>query len=259
PEAEQDQLEAAAQRQVDERPDHTRPPSAKVSERRRIVALRRAVLAGHGHDRLLTPHELVADPKEDLHRSGHQEVDRPGPIGLVQHHPARWPLLFGGRLGQADSAHCGMPWKNDTRVRAPGPWRRPLPTGCRPTALRIASTVTSAPVAGRRTQGFGRWTPVCHAARRDIDTRLVVPEPGPTLGFPSRSRDPELAAVEDRNSFWEGTAMISKIRRRAGQLTALAVVMSLAATACAPSQQDTGGESSGEVPDTITIGATLPL
>jgi hypothetical protein len=101
--------------------------------------------------------QLVADPKQDLHRSGHQEVDRPGPIGLVQHHPARWPLLFGGRLGQADSAHCGMPWKNDTRVRAPGPWRRPLPTGCRPTALRIASTVTSAPLQaeGPRVSGDG--------------------------------------------------------------------------------------------------------
>ncbi len=53
--------------------------------------------------------------------------------------------------------------------------------------------------------------------------------------------------------------MISKLLRRAGQLVALAVVVSLAATACAPSRQDTGGESSGEVPDTITIGATLPL
>ena len=83
--------------------------------------------------------------------------DTPRPIGLVQHHPARWPLLFGGRLGQADSAHCGMPWKNDTPVRAPGPWRRPLPTGCRPTALRIASTVTSAPLQaeGPRVSGDG--------------------------------------------------------------------------------------------------------
>jgi len=53
--------------------------------------------------------------------------------------------------------------------------------------------------------------------------------------------------------------MTFKIPRRAGQLTALAVVLALAATACAPSQQDTGGGSSAEVPDTITIGATLPL
>ena len=29
PEAERDQLEAAPQRQVDERPDHTRPPAAR--------------------------------------------------------------------------------------------------------------------------------------------------------------------------------------------------------------------------------------
>jgi branched-chain amino acid transport system substrate-binding protein len=53
--------------------------------------------------------------------------------------------------------------------------------------------------------------------------------------------------------------MISRILRRGGQLTALAIVVSMAATACAPSQKDTGGTSSGEVPDTITIGATLPL
>jgi hypothetical protein len=55
-EAEQDQLEAAAQRQVDERPDHTRPPPTKASKRRRIVALHQAVLAGDGHNRLLAPH-----------------------------------------------------------------------------------------------------------------------------------------------------------------------------------------------------------
>jgi branched-chain amino acid transport system substrate-binding protein len=53
--------------------------------------------------------------------------------------------------------------------------------------------------------------------------------------------------------------MISKLPRRAGRLVALAVMVAVAATACAPSQQDTGGESSAEVPDTITIGATLPL
>ena len=40
--------------------------------------------------------------KEDLHRSGHQEVYRPGPIGLVQDHPACWPLLLGGRAGQVE-------------------------------------------------------------------------------------------------------------------------------------------------------------
>jgi hypothetical protein len=55
-EAEQDQLEAAAQRQVDERPDHPRPRPTKASKRRRIVALHRAVHAGDGHDRLLAPH-----------------------------------------------------------------------------------------------------------------------------------------------------------------------------------------------------------
>jgi branched-chain amino acid transport system substrate-binding protein len=53
--------------------------------------------------------------------------------------------------------------------------------------------------------------------------------------------------------------MTSKILRRAGQLVALAVVVAMTTMGCAPSQQDTGGESSGEVPDTITIGATLPL
>jgi len=50
PEAEQDQLKAAAQRQVDERPDHTRPPPTKTSKRRRIVTLDQAAPAGHGHD-----------------------------------------------------------------------------------------------------------------------------------------------------------------------------------------------------------------
>jgi branched-chain amino acid transport system substrate-binding protein len=53
--------------------------------------------------------------------------------------------------------------------------------------------------------------------------------------------------------------MISKILRRGCQLAALPIVVALAATACAPSQQDEGGQSSAEVPDTITIGATLPL
>src|SRR5215213_8206371 len=53
--------------------------------------------------------------------------------------------------------------------------------------------------------------------------------------------------------------MTSKILRRAGQLVALAVVVAMTTMGCAPSQQDTGGESSGEVPETITIGATLPL
>jgi hypothetical protein len=37
PEAEQDQLKDTAQRQVGERPDHTRPPPTKTSKRRRIV------------------------------------------------------------------------------------------------------------------------------------------------------------------------------------------------------------------------------
>jgi hypothetical protein len=49
-------LEAAAQRQIDERPDHTRPPPTKVGKRRRIVALRQAEAAGHRTDRLLVPH-----------------------------------------------------------------------------------------------------------------------------------------------------------------------------------------------------------
>ena len=53
--------------------------------------------------------------------------------------------------------------------------------------------------------------------------------------------------------------MISKLLRRAGQLVALAVVVAMTTMGCAPSQQDTGGGSSSEVPDTITIGATLPL
>ena len=53
--------------------------------------------------------------------------------------------------------------------------------------------------------------------------------------------------------------MISKILRLRGQLAALPIIVALAATACAPSQQSGGGESSGEVPDSITIGATLPL
>jgi branched-chain amino acid transport system substrate-binding protein len=53
--------------------------------------------------------------------------------------------------------------------------------------------------------------------------------------------------------------MTCRILRRAGQLVALAVMVSMVATACAPSRQDTGGGSSAEVPDTITIGATLPL
>src|SRR5215218_9025495 len=78
-----------------------------------------------------------------------------------------------------------------------------------------------------------------------------VPSPFATTTRTRRCHEPA--------QYWEGTAMISKLVRRAGQLVALAVVVSLAATACAPSQQDTGGESSGEVPDTITIGATLPL
>jgi branched-chain amino acid transport system substrate-binding protein len=56
-----------------------------------------------------------------------------------------------------------------------------------------------------------------------------------------------------------GTGIISKILRRGWQLAALPIVVALAATACAPSQQGGSGESSAKVPDTLTIGATLPL
>jgi hypothetical protein len=37
---------------LDERPDHTRPPLMKACKRPRIVVLRQAGPAGHGHDRL---------------------------------------------------------------------------------------------------------------------------------------------------------------------------------------------------------------
>ncbi|HZD71835.1 MAG TPA: amino acid ABC transporter substrate-binding protein [Actinomycetes bacterium] len=46
-------------------------------------------------------------------------------------------------------------------------------------------------------------------------------------------------------------------RRR--ELAALLVVVPMAVAACAPSQQASGGGGGGKVPDTITVGATLPL
>ena len=53
--------------------------------------------------------------------------------------------------------------------------------------------------------------------------------------------------------------MISEILRRSRYLLALPVALSLAATACAPAEKNKGGESSGKIPDSITVGATLPL
>jgi branched-chain amino acid transport system substrate-binding protein len=53
--------------------------------------------------------------------------------------------------------------------------------------------------------------------------------------------------------------MVSKILRRHGYVAALPVVMALAAAACAPAEKNKGGENSGKVPDSITVGATLPL
>jgi branched-chain amino acid transport system substrate-binding protein len=53
--------------------------------------------------------------------------------------------------------------------------------------------------------------------------------------------------------------MISRILRRGWQLATLSIVVALAATGCAPSQQGESNGSSGAVPDSITIGATLPL
>jgi branched-chain amino acid transport system substrate-binding protein len=47
--------------------------------------------------------------------------------------------------------------------------------------------------------------------------------------------------------------------RRRWQLAAFLVVVALAAAACAPQQQANSGGGAGEVPDTITVGATLPL
>jgi len=51
----------------------------------------------------------------------------------------------------------------------------------------------------------------------------------------------------------------SWIPRRRRQLAALLVVVPLAVAACAPSQRSSSGGSSSGVPDTITVGATLPL
>ncbi|HYY78076.1 MAG TPA: hypothetical protein VFD04_02670, partial [Actinomycetes bacterium] len=46
------QLKSTTQRQVDERPEHTRPPPTRASKRGGIVTLRHAVPADDDHDRL---------------------------------------------------------------------------------------------------------------------------------------------------------------------------------------------------------------
>jgi branched-chain amino acid transport system substrate-binding protein len=73
------------------------------------------------------------------------------------------------------------------------------------------------------------------------------------------ARNRGFAAAVNRKH-WKGTAVtISRILGGRRRLAALPIVAALAAAACAPSQQAKGGGSSGAVPDTITIGATLPL
>src|SRR6266704_7093728 len=74
------------------------------------------------------------------------------------------------------------------------------------------------------------------------------------MAVTSDSRRPSTA------QYWKGIAVtISRILGGRRRLAALPIVAALAAAACAPSQQARGGGSSGAVPDTITIGATLPL
>ena len=51
----------------------------------------------------------------------------------------------------------------------------------------------------------------------------------------------------------------SWIPRRRRELAALLVIVPLVVAACAPSQQAGGGGGSGAPPDTITVGATLPM
>jgi branched-chain amino acid transport system substrate-binding protein len=51
----------------------------------------------------------------------------------------------------------------------------------------------------------------------------------------------------------------SWIPRRRRELAALLVIVPLVVAACAPSEQAGGGGGSGAPPDTITVGATLPL
>src|SRR6266545_2425969 len=53
--------------------------------------------------------------------------------------------------------------------------------------------------------------------------------------------------------------MISKSLQRRGRVAVLPVLVVLAAAACAPAEKEKGGEASGKVPDSITIGSTLPL
>src|SRR6266508_4024180 len=58
--------------------------------------------AQHRHQQV-----LLADPEQDLHRPGQQEVDHPSPVGLANHDPTRRHLLLGGRLGQAHQRPLG--------------------------------------------------------------------------------------------------------------------------------------------------------
>src|SRR6266542_1167881 len=82
---------------------------------------------------------LLADPDQNPHRPGQQEVDRPSPVGLTEHQPAGGKLLLRGRLGQTDQRpagyaleerqapqtrqlHGALPLTWTPRRRSPPPW-----------------------------------------------------------------------------------------------------------------------------------------
>src|SRR6266498_287853 len=124
---------------------------------------------------------LLADPDQDLHRPGQQEVDRPSPVGLTEHQPAGGKLLLRGRLGQTDQRpagyaleerqapqtrqlHGALPLTWTPRRRSPPPWegeRSPAsPKGPADAGLSGPTCTSIAParrLASTTTAGCQRW------------------------------------------------------------------------------------------------------